>query len=164
MRRFVLAIGVLASAQAHAQTAAPGAAASAGVQAEQPWARATAPRQTVAGIYVTLTSPVDDRLLGVTSSLPGRVEVHATTMDGGVARMRELADGLALPAGQPVALAPGGIHIMVMDLQEPLKMGEEVHLNLRFQHAPPLHLSVPVASIGARGPGAPAPSTHKHQH
>ncbi len=127
-----------------------------GVRAERPWARATAPQQKVGGAYVTLTSPADDRLLGASSPAAGRVEVHEMRMDGNVMRMRELADGVPLPAGKAVAFAPGGYHIMLMDLKQPLAAGQTVSVRLRFQNAPPLDLQVPVAPIGAQGPGTPS--------
>jgi copper(I)-binding protein len=144
MRRFLIAAGLLVCASAHGQTA--------GIRAEQPWARATAPQQKVGGAYVTLTSPVDDRLLGASSPVAGRAEVHEMTMNGGVMRMREQTDGIALPAGQAVALAPGGYHIMLMDLRKPLVAGQVIAVQLRFQHAPPMDLEVTVAPIGAQGP------------
>ncbi len=130
------------------------------VKAERPWARATAPRQAVGGSYVTLTSGADDRLIGADSPVAGRVEVHEMTMDGTVMRMRALPDGLALPAGQAVLLAPGGFHVMLMDLKQPLVAGQTIGVRLRFQHAPPLDLQVPVMAIGAAGPGAPAGMNH----
>ena len=138
--------------------AAPGQAAA--IRAEQPWARATAPQQKVGGAYVTLTSPADDRLVGVSSPIAGRTEVHEMRMDGNVMRMRELTDGLPLPAGKAVALAPGGHHIMLMDLKQPLVAGQVIPVQLRFQTAPPLDLQVRVAPVGAGGPlgaGASAP-------
>lgn len=150
MRRLILALGLLAPIAMHA------AAQTASVRAEQPWARATAPRQTVGGVYVTLTSPVDDRLLGASSPVAGQAEVHEMTMDGNVMKMRELADGLKLPAGQAVALAPGGLHVMLVDLKQPLAAGQVIPVQLRFEHAPPLDLQVRVAPVGAQGPGGMA--------
>jgi len=154
MRRLILAAGLLAPLCVHSQpqtssTVGP----TSGVRAEQPWARATAPRQKVGGAYVTLTSPVDDRLIGASSPVAGRAEVHEMTMDGAVMRMREQTAGIALPAGEPVALAPGGYHIMLVDLQKPLVAGQVIAVQLRFQHAPPMDLEVKVAPIGAQGPG-----------
>lgn len=128
---------------------APGVAS---VQAVQPWARATAPQQKVGGAYVTLTSPAGDRLLGASSPVAAKVELHEMRMDGNVMRMRELADGLPLPAGQAVALAPGGHHFMLMDLKQPLVAGQAIPLQLRFQNAPPLDVQVTVAPVGAGGP------------
>ena len=126
----------------------------AGIRAEQPWARATAPQQKVGGAYVTLTSPADDRLIGASSPVAGRVELHEMRMDGTIMRMRDLADGLALPAGKAVALAPGGYHIMLADLKQPLVAGQVIPVQLRFQTAPPLDLQVRVGPPGASGPGA----------
>ena len=129
------------------------------VHADQAWARATAPQQKVGGAYVTLTSPADDRLLGVSSPVAGRAEVHEMRMDGNVMRMREVMDGLALPAGKVVALAPGGYHIMLMDLKQPLVAGQVVPMQLRFRTAPPLDLQVQVAPVGASAaPGVAAPA------
>jgi len=144
MRRLIVAAGLVVSTYAQGQAPA--------VQADQPWARATAPQQKVGGAYVTLTSPVDDRLMGASSPVAGRAEVHEMTMDGQVMRMREQKDGIALPARKPVALAPGGYHIMLMDLHKPLVAGQTITVRLRFQHAPPMDLDVKVAPIGAQGP------------
>ncbi len=143
-----IAAALMASA-ARAETAAP-------VRAEQPWARATAPQQKVGGAYVTLTSPADDVLLGGNSPVAGRLEIHEMHMDGTIMRMRELPDGVPLPAGQPVALAPGGLHIMLVDLKQPLVAGQMIPVQLRFRTAPPLDLQVQVAPVGARGPAGQA--------
>lgn len=144
MRRLLLAAGLLISAAVESQAQ--------GIRADQPWARATAPQQKVGGAYVTLTSPVDDWLMGASSPVADRVVVHEMTMDGQVMRMREQKDGIALPAGKPVALAPGGYHIMLMDLHKPLVAGQMITVQLRFQHAPPMDLEVKVAPVGAQGP------------
>ena len=158
MRRFILALGLLALVATHA------AAQPAGVRAEQPWARATAPRQTVGGVYVTLTSPVDDRLLGASSPAAGHAEVHEMTMEGNVMRMRELAGGLKLPAGKAVALAPGGLHVMLVDLKQPLSAGQVIPVQLRFEHAPPVELQVRGAPVGAQGPGGVGAPGAEHAH
>ena len=167
MRRLVLALGLLAPVVMHA-VAQPAVVQPSTIRAEQPWARATAPRQTVGGVYVTLTSPVEDRLLSVSSPVAGHAEVHEMTMDGNVMKMRELTDGLRLPAGQAVALTPGGLHVMLVGLQKPLVAGQMIPVQLRFEHAPPLDLQVQVAPVGAQGPGvapvgAQTPGT-EHAH
>lgn len=146
-----LAVLIAATPHAHAQTTHAHAAAP--VRAEQAWARATAPQQKVGGAYVTLISPINDTLIGGTSPVAARVEVHEMRMEGDVMRMRELPDGLALPAGQAVALKPGGFHIMLMDLKQPLVPGQPVPVQLRFRTAPPLDLQLQIAPIGAQGPG-----------
>jgi len=132
-----------------AQPAAP-------VRADQPWARATAPQQETGAAYVTLTSPAGDRLVGASSPLAGRAEVHSVRMDGAVMQMREMDGGLPLPAGQPVVLTPGGYHIMLVNLTRPLRAGESIPVQLRFQNAPPLDLQFQVGAPGARGPASHA--------
>ncbi len=142
----------------------PGQAAA--VHAEQAWARATAPQQKVGGAYVTLISPADDWLVGVSTPIAGRAEVHEMRMDGNVMRMREVEGGLALPAGKVVALAPGGYHIMLMNLKQPLVAGQVIPIQLQFRTAPPLDLRVQVAPVGASAPpgaaisAAPDPEGH----
>ena len=150
MCRMFFVAALLVSVQAHGEATA--------IRAEQPWARATAPQQKVGGAYVTLTSAVDDRLMSASSPAAGRAEVHEMTMDGQVMRMREQKDGIALPAGKPVVLAPGGYHIMLMDLHQPLVAGQTIGVQLRFQHAPPMDIEVKVAPIGAQGPSM----EHRH--
>ena len=130
------------------------------IQAEQPWARATAPQQKVGGAYVTLTSPAGDRLLGASSPIAGRVELHEMQTEGDVKRMRELTGGLALPAGQAVAMAPGGYHLMLMDLKQPLVAGQAIPVQLRFRDAPPMEVQAVVAPVGASGPSAKSGHVH----
>lgn len=135
------------------------AAAQTSVKADQPWARATAPHQTVGGAYVTLISPTQDRLMGASSPIAARVELHEMQMDSTTMRMRPTPEGLLLPPGQAVALAPGGYHLMLMDLKQPLIAGQTFPLQLRFDHAAPLNVVVTVGPIGARGPAM----MHEHQ-
>ena len=147
----------IGSAAALALLFGSNAYAQAPVRAEQAWARATAPQQTVGGAYVTLTSPANDALIGGSSPAAGGVEMHEMRMDGTVMRMRELSDGLPLRAGHAVTLKPGGFHIMLMDLKQPLVAGQTVPVQLRFRTAPPLDLQLKIAPIGAQGPG-PGPA------
>ena len=70
----------------------------------------------VAAAYVTLVSPTDDRITGVSSPDARAVEMHSMTMEGTMMQMRKL-DGVDLPAGKPVRFEQGGLHIMVFDPQ-----------------------------------------------
>ena len=119
------------------------------IRADQPWARATSPQQKVGSGYVTLTSPIDDRLISASSPVSARTVVHGMTMDNTVMRMRAHADGLVLPAGQAVALKPGGLHLMLMDLKQPLVAGQKIPVELTFEHAPPMTITLTVAPVGA---------------
>ena len=101
-------------------------------------------RQTT-GCYLTLTASADDRLTAVTSPVAGRVEIHESRIESNMMMMRELEGGLPLPAGQVVELKPGGNHIMLLAVTEPLKAGDTVPLTLTFATAPPVEV---VASVG----------------
>lgn len=111
-------------------TAAPTA-----VRVTGAWVRATVPGQPVAGAYLELESPVAVRLVGIASPAAGRGEVHEMKEQDGMMTMRPL-DGLDLPAGKRVTLAPGGLHIMLFDLRQPLRAGTEVVLTLTFESRP----------------------------
>lgn len=150
MRTLVLAT-LLAAAPAYAQQSpavqAPAVQAPV-VKVGGAWARATAPGQTVGAAFLTVASPAPDRLVGVETPVAARAELHTMTMDGTIMRMRPV-DGVALPAGQPVALAPSGVHIMLMALKAPLQAGQNFPLTLRFEHALPVTVDVRVEPIGA---------------
>lgn len=107
--------------------------------------RPTPNGRDMTGCYVTLTASRDDRLVSVESALSGQGQVHEMKIENGIMSMAELKAGLALPAGETVMLKPGGNHIMLIGLSQPLKAGDSVPLTLRFQNAAPLQLQ---ASVG----------------
>lgn len=110
---------------------------------EQPWARATAAGGTTGAAYLTLLAHgTADRLTGASTPLAGAAELHQTTSENGVMRMRPVVDGIALPPDQAVTLAPGGLHIMLMDLTRPLKQGDVFPLTVTFAHAAPVTVQV----------------------
>ena len=94
--------------------------------------RAPAPGQKTASAYVELTSDRDAALVAAGSPAAARVEMHSMTMEGGVMRMRALPR-IELPAGKTVKLAPGGMHLMLIDVKQPLKAGDKVPLVLSVQ-------------------------------
>lgn len=97
------------------------------VAVKDAWARAPAPGQKVAGAYKELVSRTHMALTAVASPAAAGVELHSTSMEAGVMRMRPVAR-IELPAGKPVKLAPGGLHIMLVDIKQPLKPGDKVPL------------------------------------
>jgi len=104
------------------------------VQISDNWVRATEDGQDVGAAYMTLTSNTDTTLTSVESSVSDSIEIHSMTMDNGVMKMQML-DELALKAGKPTELAPGGYHLMLFDLKKALKAGEEVSFTLHFKDA-----------------------------
>jgi copper(I)-binding protein len=118
------------------------------VRIDHPWARATAGNAANGAAYVTITetgSP--DKLIGVSTPVAAAASLHETIDDGGVMKMRPVA-GLPLDPGKPVAMAPGGKHIMLMGLKAPLKAGDTFPLTLRFEHAAPVTVTVVVEGLG----------------
>ena len=125
------------------------------IEIGQPWARATPGRAQIGAVYLTIRAPAGDRLVSVSSPVAARGELHESAMAGMVMKMRPLA-GLTMPAGQKVALAPGGIHIMLVGLKAPLREGQSFALTLTFAKAGPQTVTVMVGKVGAMGPPPPA--------
>ncbi len=116
--------------------------------------RATLPNAPVAGGYLTIanTGAEDDRLVAVSTPAAGMSQIHEMKMEGDVMKMNELPDGLVIPAGGSVSLAPGGYHLMFMDLRGPLVEGETVTVTLTFEKAGTVDVQLPVGSPAAKGP------------
>ena len=102
---------------------------SATISVTDAWARATMPGQPVSGAYMKIQADADARLISVSSPLIPQVEVHEMKMDGNVMRMREVK-AIDLPKGKTVSLKPGGFHIMLMNLKQPIIAGEMIPLAL----------------------------------
>lgn len=114
----------------------PKPAAEASVTVTDPWCRPAAAGAGAVGCYVSLQAATDDRLMAVETPAAARGEIHTMSMDDGVMRMRQLPDGLPLPAGQAVALKPGAEHLMLIGPSGALDEGGEVSLTLTFENAP----------------------------
>jgi periplasmic copper chaperone A len=119
------------------------------------WARATPPGVDVGAVYVTITGgPADDRLVSASTERASMVHLHVVEESDGVATMRPV-DGVAVPAGKRVVLAPKGTHIMLMGLARPLVAGESFPLALRFEKTGEQTVQVAVRAPGDTG-SAPA--------
>ena len=116
------------------------------VVAADAWCRPTAEGARAAGCYVTLTSTTDDRLVAVESPAAARAEIHTMSMTDGIMRMSRLEDGLALPAGEAVALKPGAAHLMLLEPAGALNEGSQTQLTLTFEHAAPVTVTAQIRS------------------
>ena len=114
--------------------------------------RATLPNAPVAGGFMTITNngTADDVLLSAAADFAGMTQVHEMKMEGDVMQMRELPDGLPIPAGETVTLAPGGYHVMFMALKQPLIEGETATVTLNFREAGSVDVMLPVGAPNAR--------------
>jgi periplasmic copper chaperone A len=121
---------------------------------EKPWARATPKGAEVGSGYVTIQNKggAPDRLTGGAADFAS-VEIHQMKSENGVSQMRELKDGLDIPAHGSVGLSPGGYHLMFTHLTHPLTKGDSVKATLNFEHAGPIEVEFSVVGIGASGTG-----------
>ena len=123
------------------------------------WVRATVPQQMATGMFAQITSVKGGALVAASSVAAGVVEVHEMSMAGDVMRMRAVPR-LALPAGKTVKLHPGGYHVMMMELKQPLKAGDTVVVTLVIEGVDKtremVEVKAPVRALNS------AASEHKH--
>jgi copper(I)-binding protein len=127
-----------------------------------PWTRATPAGAKVAGGYLSLenSGSASDRLVGGSSDIAGRIEIHEMSVKDGIMTMRPIDQGLEVKPGATVELKPGGYHVMFMDLKRQLKEGETVKGTLTFEKAGAVPVEFAVQSVGAREPSHG--TGHKH--
>jgi copper(I)-binding protein len=148
------AMGLAVTMPARAQEIAAGA-----LRIAAPWTRAAGANANGAG-YMTIrnTGTGPDRLVAARSPAARVVELHTHVREGEVMRMRPV-EAIALPPGQAVRLEPGGLHLMLIGLAEPLRQGARVPVTLVFERAGEVTLELAVEAAGARGA-----SGHRHGH
>lgn len=147
LKSLAVAASLLLAGATFAQTASTQSQ----VEVKDAWARATPGKAENGAAYLTIVSPVPDRLTGVSTPIAKKAELHNMTMEGGVMKMRPLSE-VDVPAGQPVPLKPGGTHIMLMGLNRQLKPGEHFPLTLSFEKGGTREVEVAVEKAGAMGP------------
>ena len=142
---------LLAAATSHAVDYSAG-----DITVASPWARATAQLAKVAGGFLTITNhgSAPDKLIAIDSDIAGMAMVHKMTMENGVAKM-EMVEDLAIPAGGTVELKPSSLHIMFMQLRNPLKEGGRFTAVLTFEKAGKITVEFVVGTAGAQS--APTP-------
>lgn len=128
------------------------------IRIERPWARATAGNTRIGAAYFSLedVGAAPDRLLRVTTPVAASGELHTHMMHDNVMQMRPV-QAIEIHPGTPTVLQPGGLHVMLMDLKQPLKEGERFPLTLEFERAGTIEVMVSVERAGARGPGNTTP-------
>ena len=123
------------------------------------WARATPGTGSTGAAYLTVTDQgPPDHLTGASTPVAATAQLHKTENQNGAMRMLPVPD-LALASGQPVTFAPGGYHLMLTGLRQPLRKGDSFPLTLTFAHAPPVTVQVRVAGVGAAGPAMVWPAS-----
>ena len=124
---------------------------------ESPWARESVTRTGAAYLTVRNGGDQDDRLVGVSSEVADKAELHSSVMQDGVMKMRAV-EALDVPAHGEAVLEPGGLHIMLIGLKAPLEEGKSFALTLEFEHAGEIEVMATVEDIAHAGGG------HDHGH
>jgi len=149
-------LGKLAFAALVAFAAAPafaGDATSGDIMIMSAWSRATPKGAPVGSGYLMIHNQgAADKLLGATADFAD-VQLHQMKLNNGVMEMREVKDGLAVPANGMIQLAPGGYHFMFVNLKHPLVKGEKEKVTLKFEHAGAITVDFDVQAIGASDSG-----------
>lgn len=142
---------VTAAAQAHDTVTELGA-----LRIVNPWTRAAGQGMQGGGFLVIRnTGAMPDRLLSANSPAAGRIELHTHIRDGDVMRMRPVQD-IQVPPNGEVSLQPGGLHLMLIGLTQPMNMGQAIPVTLRFEQAGEVSIQLAVQAAGARTPA------HRH--
>jgi len=120
----------------------------------QAWTRATPGGAKTGGGFLTIENKgsAPDKLIGASADVAGKAEVHEMAMNDGVMKMRPVEGGLTIEPGKTVKLAPGGYHIMMMNLKSPLKQGDKLPITLQFEKAGNVTVTLDVEGVGAKGP------------
>jgi copper(I)-binding protein len=107
------------------------------IDISQPWARSVAADSLEAGGFLTIVnrSEAADRLIGASSPLAEKVELHGIKVVGPNIKMRRLERGVSLPAGTTITLKPRGYHLLMQGLKAPLAQGQRVPVTLTFEKA-----------------------------
>ena len=144
-----------------AATNTPGA--STGFQVVDAWARATT--NDVTAVYFTVKNPgVADRLVSVTADVTTNAQLHEVITEGASSKMQEKEGGFEVPANGELVLKSGGYHVMLLDLTKPLNAGDEVHLELTFEHAGVIPVTAPVKDSEGGGMSMSGSSTAPAGH
>ncbi|MBO6510943.1 MAG: copper chaperone PCu(A)C [Roseibium sp.] len=116
------------------------------------WTRATPPKAKAGGGFVEIVNHggEGDRLIAASSDVSGKTEIHEMAVTDGVMKMRQLENGIEIPAGETVTLKPGGLHIMFMGLNQSFEQGSAVPVVLTFEKAGDVTIELDVAKMGAK--------------
>lgn len=129
------------------------------------WTRATPPKAKAGGGFIEIvnTGSEADRLVSASSNVAKKTEIHEMAVTDGIMKMRELENGIEIPAGETVALKPGGLHIMFMGLNQSFEEGSKVPVVLTFEKAGEVSVELDVAKMGAKTPNG-GKMDHEHGH
>lgn len=117
------------------------------ISIEQAYIRSSIPGTTITSSYMRIENKGEKTvtLLGASSKISSRIEIHQHTMSDGMMRMRQL-DSIDINAKQHIVLQPSGLHLMFFDVKNPLQAQQKIELTLNFLNKAPMTIQVPVYS------------------
>lgn len=133
-----------------------GAALAGDISVSAPWTRATAKGASVGVGYLSIANKgrAPDRLVSAATEGAESVELHASSIEDGVMKMRALPDGVEIAPGETLVFRPNGLHLMLVGLKKPLQQGGSLRVTLTFARAGAVAVDLPVQALGASGPPA----------
>ena len=110
--------------------------------------RESIPGTTISSAYMTLTNTSEKSvtLVGASSKISARIEIHEHSMSNGMMSMRQV-ESIVIGSKETAVLKPSGLHLMIFDIKEPLKHGDLITLTLHFSSRPDVEIQLPVQSI-----------------
>lgn len=124
------------------------------------WVRPTVKSQTSTGGYLKIMAHADGKIVGASSTIAERTEIHEMSMDGDIMRMRQV-QSVEVEEGDILDFKPGGYHVMFMGLNAPIAKDQEIIFKLEFESKDGIKSSIPVkalATMSGQGGG------HDHDH
>lgn len=121
------------------------------LEVKDPWTRDTAGRVANAAVFMTISSPNADRLVSASTPVARKTDLMTMGHGGNVIEMKYL-QGIDIPARAPVSLDPNGLHVWLAELNRPLKAGETITLDLKFEKAGARRVNVKVIKPGDAPP------------
>jgi copper(I)-binding protein len=118
------------------------------IQITEPMVRSTLPGQMMSSAYLTIENKgnVADRLISASFSGAKEVQIHEMKMDGDTMKMRQM-NSLEIPAKGKAQLSPGGNHLMLMNLKDPIQDGQSIKMILQFEKAGKVEIEIPAKSM-----------------
>ena len=128
-----------------------------GIEIKDAWVRETPPGSTITAVYMNIQNngSTGDTLKSASSKISKSAEIHKTVHEKGVAKM-EMMESVEVPSGSTVKLEPGGVHIMLIDLEEPVKSGDKVEVELVFENGGSVKVEAEALGVGD--------DAHQHHH
>lgn len=128
------------------------------VSVEKGYVRATIPGTQVSSAYMVIKNPTNKALslIGVSSNVSDKVELHEHAISDGMMKMRQI-EAINVPANGELVLQPAGYHVMIFNLQQPLQENDTLSLTLDFAETDDLSITLPIESIKRK-------KSHHHHH